>query len=288
MTQATPATRPGSGPTAIVELFAAVHLSPTQRRIARSILAGLPETAFLSSVQLAERAGVSQPSVTRFAVALGFARFSELQAALRRHVLAGPPGSAEAVRRHEEHRALVEEAANVRSLAATIDSAGLADLGHALALSTPLVVFGLRNSAFIAEQVGYLARRIHPDVRVVTSTDATAFDALLQARSVGATWLLGFVMPRYPTHAVESLRYARELGLRSAVITDGPLVPFAADVDVLLAAPVGRSLVFDSHAAPHVLGMLVLHAMADGIPQRTQQRLEAYERMVQGQHLFPP
>jgi len=264
MTQATPATRPGSGPAALVDLFGAVHLSPTQRRIARSVLAGLPETAFLSSVQLAERAGVSQPSVTRFAVALGFARYQELQAALRRHVLAGPPGSAEAVRRREEHRALVDEAANVRSLATTIDSAGLADLGHALASSSPLVVFGQRDSAFLAEHVGYLARRIHPDVRMVTSTDATALDALRQARSTGATWLLGFMLPRYPTHAVESLRHAHELGLRSAVITDSPLVPFAADVDVLLPAPVGRSLVFDSHAAAHVLGMLVLHAMAEG------------------------
>src|ERR1700742_4661680 len=59
------------------------RLSPAQRRIAHYLLENLPEVAFLSSMELAERVGVSQPSVTRFAAALGFSGYPELRAALR-------------------------------------------------------------------------------------------------------------------------------------------------------------------------------------------------------------
>ena len=53
-------------------LFEGRRLTPTQRRIAHSMVRRAADVPFLSSVELAELAGVSQPSVTRFAVALGF------------------------------------------------------------------------------------------------------------------------------------------------------------------------------------------------------------------------
>ncbi|MDH2430059.1 MurR/RpiR family transcriptional regulator [Sphaerisporangium sp. TRM90804] len=59
------------------------RLSPVQQRIAQYVDEHLPEAIFLSSVELAVRAGVSQPSVTRFAMALGFAGYPELRQALR-------------------------------------------------------------------------------------------------------------------------------------------------------------------------------------------------------------
>lgn len=65
------------------------RLSPAQRRIAHYLAEHLHEAIFLSSVELAERAGVSQPSVTRFAIALGFAGFPDLRHALRPLVLNG-------------------------------------------------------------------------------------------------------------------------------------------------------------------------------------------------------
>ena len=63
-------------------LFEGHRLTPTQRRIAHCMVRRAADVPFLSSVELAELAGVSQPSVTRFAVALGFDGYP----ALRRHL----------------------------------------------------------------------------------------------------------------------------------------------------------------------------------------------------------
>ena len=75
-------------------LFEGHRLTPTQRRIAHSMVRRAAEVPFLSSVELAELAGVSQPSVTRFATSLGYTGYPALREALQPIALstvAGPP-----------------------------------------------------------------------------------------------------------------------------------------------------------------------------------------------------
>ncbi|GAA0429210.1 transcriptional regulator [Acrocarpospora corrugata] len=271
------------------------RLSPVQRRIAHYLAEHLHEAIFLSSVELAERAGVSQPSVTRFAAALGFAGYPELRQALRPLVLGGPAAG------HPDdsgERALLRDAldAEIRNLTALRnrigghppESAGLlgviTELGVALAGSEPLPVLGVRVSSGLATTFAYYARRIHPDVRLLTHGGSEVADGLHSARRAGAAWVLAVVMPRYPVEAIEALELAGELGLRVAVITDRREVPFPADV--VLDAPVGERLVFDSHAAPLALAMVLVEAMADAAPLRTQTRLEEYERMTEQRGVF--
>jgi DNA-binding MurR/RpiR family transcriptional regulator len=268
----------------LLALFDRHRLSPTQRRIAQHLLDHLAEAAFLSSVDLASRVGVSQPSVTRFAVALGFSGYPDLQRALRpiaMSAVAERPDP-DAVRRNELQAAVDSEIRNLEALRQSlVDPGKVVELGAALAASTPLTVVGARISAPLADYFGYAAKRIHPDVRVVTVGGSAVHDALLQAREAGGEWVLAFALPRYADETISALRYARELGLRTAVVTDAPIAPFADEVDVLLAAGVGTRLVFDSYAAPVTLASVLLQAMADAEPARTQARLEAYEGMAE-------
>jgi DNA-binding MurR/RpiR family transcriptional regulator len=269
----------------LLAIFEGHRLSPVQRRIAQYLLDHLPESAFLSSVELAERAGVSQPSVTRFAVVLGYAGYPELRNALRPIAL-GLVGRDGGARRNELQVAVESDLAHLDALRVSLAQPDqVLRVGRELAGSRPLGVLGLRVSAALAEAFGYFAQRIHPDVRVITR-GGTSHDELLQVQQAGGSWVVMFLMPRYPVEAVEALRYARRIGLRSAVVTDRALVSFADDADALLTAGVGERLVFDSHAAPLALVMVLLQAMADADPQRTQARLDAYERMAEQEGLF--
>jgi DNA-binding MurR/RpiR family transcriptional regulator len=85
---------------------------------------------------------------------------------------------------------------------------------------------------------------------------------------------------------VRALRFARRLGLRTAVVTDARFVPFAGDADVLLPACVGSRLVFDSHAAPMVLAAVLAQVMANAEPARARARLQAQEEMLAGHGFF--
>src|ERR1700681_3182663 len=59
------------------------RLTPAQRRIAQCLTERFAEIGFLSSMELAQFANVSQPSVTRFAIALGFDGYLEMRKYLR-------------------------------------------------------------------------------------------------------------------------------------------------------------------------------------------------------------
>src|SRR4028118_1050624 len=241
-------------------LFEGGRLSPTQRRVARYVADHPREAPFLSSVDLASRAGVSQPTVTRLAAALGYGGYGEFQKDLRRTVL----GASEESGGNKFQAAVDEEIGNLRALRGSLEDEGtVARLGRDLASSVPLVVVGLRASAPLAGYFSYFAEKLHPDVRAITDrggrgrarararalgrrgarapptwlssdgagklhpdvraiTDggSAGTDRLSQARRAGAGWALCFVMPRYPREALGMMEYAIALGMRVVAVSD--------------------------------------------------------------------
>ncbi|MEU9324731.1 MurR/RpiR family transcriptional regulator [Streptomyces canus] len=270
-------------------LFDRPRLSPGQRRIAQYLIEHITEAAFLSITDLAERVGVSQPSVTRFAAAVGFSGYPALREKLQSialSTLAGGPVADDESRGNELQAAVDAEIENLENLRRDFaDPDRMIELGRKLSESTPLTILGLRISASLAEYFAYAARRIHPDVRVVTRGGSVAYDALLQSREAGGTWVLAFSMPRHAQETLTALRVARSAGLKVALVTDLALGHVADEADVLFTTGTGSRLVFDSYAAPGVIAAALLQAMTDADPERTQARLEEYEQ-ISDQHQF--
>ncbi|MFD9464018.1 MurR/RpiR family transcriptional regulator [Streptomyces sp. NPDC060027] len=280
----------GVAPTSqLRELFDGPRLSPGQRRIAQYLIEHITEAAFLSITDLAERVGVSQPSVTRFAAAVGFSGYPALRESLQAialSTLGSAPGTPAEVTSNELQAAVDAEIENLENLRRDFaDPDAVIRVGRALSKSAPLTVLGLRISVSLAEYFAYAARRIHPDVRLVTRGGSVAYDALLQSREAGGTWVLAFGMPRHAQETLTAMRVARSAGLQVALITDLGLGPLADEADVTFATGTGSRLVFDSYAAPVVLSAALLQAMTDADPERTQARLEEYEQVAE-QHQF--
>ncbi|MHA5047687.1 MurR/RpiR family transcriptional regulator [Streptomyces sp. SD15] len=280
----------GAAPTSqLRELFDGPRLSPGQRQIAQYLIEHITEAAFLSITDLAERVGVSQPSVTRFAAAVGFSGYPALREKLQAialSTLAGAPAAPAEDGTNELQAAVDAEIENLENLRRDFaDPDRVITVGRALSQSTPLTVLGLRISVSLAEYFAYAARRIHPDVRLVTRGGSVAYDALLQSREAGGTWLLAFGMPRHAQETLTAVRVARSAGLRVALITDLALGPLADEADVTFTIGTGSRLVFDSYAAPVVMSAALLQAMSDADPERTRARLEEYEQIAE-QHQF--
>ncbi|MFF4488004.1 MurR/RpiR family transcriptional regulator [Streptomyces sp. NPDC001544] len=271
------------------ELFDGPRLSPGQRRIAQYLIENITEAAFLSITDLADRVGVSQPSVTRFAAAVGFSGYPALRERLQSialGTLAGGPAAAEENRSNELQAAVDAEIQNLENLRRDLaDPARVIRIGRELSRSAPLTVLGLRISVSLAEYFAYAARRIHPDVRLVTRGGSVAYDALLQSREAGGTWVLAFGMPRHAQETLNAVRVARGAGLKVALVTDLALGPLADEADVTFTTGTGSRLVFDSYAAPGLMAAALLQAMTDADPERTQARLEEYEQIAE-QHQF--
>lgn len=269
----------------LLEIVDGVRLTPTQRRIAQCMLEHSGRIAYLSAAEVAELAAVSQPSVTRFAIALGFDGYPAL-----RRVLRAPGVRVEASENDLQH-ALRTEVDNLQRLAgqlgdASADRANLDQAAKLLAATTPLPVVGLRSAAPLASYFGYFAAKVLADVRVLDHGGSLLTDRLEQARAAGATAMLGIVLPRYPKESLDALRDARAAGLAVVALTDSPIGPVTAVADVTLRAGVGSRLVFDLHAAPMALAMVLLQAICDANPGPTQARLEEFEASAARRQLF--
>ncbi|MDI9886666.1 MurR/RpiR family transcriptional regulator [Streptomyces sp. HNM0645] len=266
------------------QLFEGHRLTPTQRRIAHCMVRRAADVPFLSSVELAELAGVSQPSVTRFAVALGFDGYP----ALRRHLReVAPAEPAEEQQEFTEYQQAVHaEIENLRHLAELLADPGpVQRAARLLAASRPLPVLGLRAASSQARGFSYFAAKVHPDVRLLDEGGSMLADRVDAARRAGATALLCFALPRHPREVVEALAYARGAGLTVVTVADSAFAPVAAHSDVLIPAAVGTGLAFDTACAPMLLGRVLLEAMCDDLPD-AQARLEEFDVRAAERGLF--
>ncbi|WP_319461680.1 MurR/RpiR family transcriptional regulator [Micromonospora sp. RTP1Z1] len=269
----------------VLDLFHGVRLTPTQRRIAHCLVQHAGAAAYLSAAEVAELAGVSQPSVTRFAMALGHDGYPALRRRLRELTATGAADPVDVG--NALQRAVRAEMGNLDRLAGQLaDHDRIAEVGRLLAASRPLPVLGLRAAAPLAAYFAYFAAKVHPDVRVLDDGGSLLTDRLEQAAAAGATALLALVLPRYPRETLDALREARAAGLTVVAITDSPVSPATEHAEVVLPAAVGTDLVFDLHTAPMTLAMVVLQAICDAAPADTQARLEAFESSAARRQLF--
>ncbi|GAA3723705.1 MurR/RpiR family transcriptional regulator [Streptomyces tremellae] len=268
-------------------LFEGHRLTPAQRRIAHSMVRRAGDAPFLSSVELAELAGVSQPSVTRFAVALGFDGYPALRRHLREVAPAAAPEEAdEGAEYNAYQQAVLGEIDNLRELAALLaDPSPVERAGRLLAASRPLPVLGLRAASSQARGFAYFAAKVHPDVRLLDEGGTMLVDRLDAARRAGATALICFALPRHPREVVEALGHARKAGLTVVTVADSAFAPVAAHSDLLIPAAVGTGLAFDTVCAPMLLGRVLLEAMCDELPDAPT-RLEEFDAAAVARGLF--
>ncbi len=258
------------------KLFEGHRLTPTQRRIAHCMVRQAADAPFLSSVELAELAGVSQPSVTH--------GYPALRRHLREVAPTGTPGGSDAY--NEYQQAVQAEIDNLRHLAAALaDPSPVIEAGRVLAASRPLPVLGLRAASAQAAGFSYFARKVHPDVRLLDEGGTMLTDRIDAAVRAGATALLCFALPRHPREVVDALATARDAGLTLVTVADSAFAPVAHPTDLLLPAPVGTGLAFDTACAPMLLGRVLLEAMCDALPD-AQARLEEFDTNAAARGLF--
>lgn len=269
------------------QLLEGKRLTPAHRRVVQTLVKHTGEIGFMSSIELAKLANVSQPSLSRFSTALGFDGFIEMRNYFR--TLAQQGSGTDAAKPQFENKytaAIMAEAANVAALAAAFSDVNeIESAGKALAESTPLLVLGLRASKGLAMQFGYFASKIHPSVKTLVSGGSELEDEIEQAQMAGAKTLLAFVLPLYPQETIKALKHARHLGLKVIVVADAGFGYKGEAADITLTIHVNSSLVFDSSAASNVMLTVLLDAMCDALPD-AEGRLESRDQSSRTRKVF--
>ncbi|UPK76364.1 MurR/RpiR family transcriptional regulator [Nocardioidaceae bacterium SCSIO 66511] len=270
----------------LAALFEGKTLTPAHRRIAHYLLTeATDDVAYQSVTAIADRVGVSQPSVSRFATAVGFPNFAALRKEIRRRLREAPSDLVEADQ-DTEYLAIDGEVEALRRLRGQSElHVELQRAVEAITASPVLPVVGLRISAPLAAFFAQFAFKILPDVHLITGGDSQMLDGLERSRRLGATAAVVLCVPRYPTETAEAMRFANSIGLEVILISDSPLGVLADLASVRLWAPVNHRFTFDSPAAHVTLLSLLLDRLAESVPGANE-RLEAFDQLAQSNTLF--
>ncbi|MFC4494742.1 MurR/RpiR family transcriptional regulator [Streptomyces ovatisporus] len=234
-------------------------LSPAERKVARVLLAGYPSAGFETVAVVAERAGVSAPTVIRFVNRLGYRGFPDFQTALRRELderNASPLSLYEATdygREGDEgtdSSSLIERGSRVfgDAVARTLAELPPHDLHHAVRLLSDrkrrITLGGGRFTHLLAQYLGLHLMQLRDDVRFLPDRDVerTALLADLARRDV----LVVFDYRRYEEDKVAMAQLAKERGGKVMLFTDSWLSPVSAHAEVVMPSHVTAPSPYDS------------------------------------------
>jgi len=256
-------------------------LSKSHRRIAECIVNHYDKAAFMTASKLGEYVGVSESTVVRFASALGYEGFPQLQKALQeliRHRLTasqrlemtGDMGSSQVL-----NKVLKTDIQNIHSTLDEMDMAAFDACIDSMLRAREIYVLGLRASAPLAEFFGHYLNFIFPNVHIVTSGVSDVFEQV--ARISEEDVLIGISFPRYTSHTVKAMKFARSRGATLIAITDGPLSPLHTEATYCLMAKTEMASFVDSLAAP----VSMLNALIVALSQRRRTQVGAYFEEVE-------
>lgn len=231
--------------------------SPAERKVARVLLAAYPSAGFETVARIAERAGVSGPTVVRFANRLGFRGFPDFQQALRDELEqrdASPLSLYQATGFAGRGGSPAEEllSSSAESLSASVRETFAAlppvDLQQAVDLLADTkrrqLLTGGRFSGLHARYLGLHLLQVRPDVQLLP--EGAVERAAVLASGGRRDVLTVFDFRRYEPALLDLARLVSKRGGKVILITDGWLSPVSAVADVVLPCQAPATTPYDS------------------------------------------
>lgn len=250
-------------------------LSKGQKRIADYILANYDKVAFMTASALGDVVGVSESTVVRFANALEYEGYPQLQKALQESIKT----KLTTVQRFELSKdqdigenylkqIMASDMENIRKTMDSVDEEMIQKIVDTLHQSRKVYILGLRSSSVLANYLGFYLNFILDSVSIVPSGANNLFDQLLNIQKDDV--LITFSFPRYSKTTYEVVEFAKEQGATLIGITDSqssPLVPLA---DYYLTAKYNMNTFIDSLVAP----MSLVNALIIAVSIREKEKVE--------------
>lgn len=251
-------------------------MSKGHKQIADYILSHYDKAAYMTAIKLGDSAGVSESTIVRFAMALGFEGYPELQKALQDMVR----NKLTTIQRMDMTAELSESMllrsvlkADLNNMKLTIDEINTdiyEEIVDEVYAAKKVYIMGARSSAPLAQFLGYYLNFILENVRVVTSN---VNDILEQVIHIGEDDVLICIsFPRYSRKIIEAVKFAKKRKSSIISITDSYKSPLTKYSKLSLTATSDIASFVDSLVAP----MSLINALIVSIGLRKKQEVEEH------------
>lgn len=216
-------------------------LAPTfskgQRRIAAYITEAYDKAAFMTASRLGKTVGVSESTVVRFAVELGYDGYPSMQKAMQEMVL----NRLTSVQRigvtndrigDQDVVSMVLQAdmEKLRQTGETVDRESFKSAIQTIQKARRIYILGVRSASALANFLGYYLNYMFDSVHIVTTSgDSEMFEKLVNVGAEDVVIAISF--PRYSTATVKGVQYCRSVGAKVIGLTNSQMSPLGQNSD---------------------------------------------------------
>ena len=249
--------------------------SKGQRRIAQYILDSYDKAAFMTANRLGKTVGVSESTVVRFAVDLGFEGYPEMQKAMQEMVLNRLTASQRIEVANDRigdqdvlSMVIHSDIEKLRQTDETLNREDFAAAVDAILKARRIYILGVRSTAPLANFLGHYLKYMFNNVHIVNNFSVgEMFENIV---GIGAEdVVIAFSFPRYSASTTKGAQYCRTTGAKVIAITDNRESPLGSVSDLVLVAKSDMVSLVDSLVAP----LSVINALIVALASRRQKEL---------------
>ncbi len=258
------------------------EFSKGQKAIGRYMLEHYDKAAYLTASKLGAVVRVSESTVVRFAIELGFEGYPELQKSLqelirtkltsvqRMEITNDRIGDGEVLT-----KILSGDIDKIRTTLDRIDQTAFDAAVDAIIGAKHIYISGMRSASLLSGFLGYYFNLMFPDVRTVQATSSSEMFEQLFRIDRGDVFI-GISFPRYSKRIIDAIDFAKSKGAVTVALTDSETSPLAAGADHLLIARSDMASFVDSYVAP----LSVINALIVAVSKKKQQDVsETFEKL---------
>ena len=241
--------------------------SKGQKLISNYIMESYDKAAFMTASKLGKTVGVSESTVVRFAVELGYEGYPSMQKALQEVVR----NKLTSVQRMEVINDLIgsqgvpsmvlqSDMETIRLTAEALDQDEFERVVDVILAARNVYIVGVRSSETLASFMNFYLRNMMDNVRLVDSTAVSEmFEQLVHINPEDV--VIGISFPRYSSRTIKAMQFCRDSGAKVVAITDG--------IQHVLLAKSDMVSIVDSLVAP----MSLINALIVAIGRRKEGEL---------------
>jgi DNA-binding MurR/RpiR family transcriptional regulator len=268
----------------------------SEMKVVRKLLDNYPAAGLTTISKLSQMAGVSDPTVLRLAIRLGFEGFSDLQKALLAEVeehMRSPLTLTAASRLpsmpQAEHTNAYQSFlfSSMTQIEAAIKGTATADYERAVDLLTDpklhILFIGGRFSRFIAGIMQRCLQHVRDGTTLFSGSPADVVDEMagIGKRHV----LVVFDFRRYQTDTVRFAEHAKKRNCKIILFTDQWKSPVADVADVIFSAPTETTSPFDTLTTPLLQAEAVIAGAAERLGDGWHERVAMIEQIRSDFHV---
>ena len=257
--------------------------SKGQKLISNYILENYDKAAYMTASKLGKIVNVSESTVVRFAIELGFSGYPEFQHVLQEIVRT----RLTAFQRMEVTNSLIGDGDilsavllgdvdKIKDTLDTVDKAAFEEAVEEIAGAKNIYILGVRASSSLAGFLSHGLCMMFDNVKFIQTTSGS--EMFEQIMSVGEDdVVIAISFPRYSKRIIHAVNFAKSKGADVVAITDSEASPIAAGANQILAAKSDMASIVDSLVAP----MSIINAIIVALSRKKQDELRVRLRRLE-------